>query len=92
MITIKLSADNPLVLSFDGEVLEVFRLSSSNRVHISLINNLELKTDKKGAHSLDINAIGGYVLQGNAVDENAFPKITKLIAEVQKAKAGFKFD
>jgi hypothetical protein len=69
-------------LSFDGEVLEVFRLSSSNRIHISLISSLELKTDKKGKHSLDINAAGGYVLQGNAVDENAFPKITRLIDEV----------
>ena len=92
MMTMKPAKDVPLVLSFDGEVLDVFRLSESVRVHISLLDNLDLKTDKKGQHTLDINKAGGYTMQGILVDEDAVDKVTKLIAEVQKAKAQFKFD
>ncbi len=92
MITIKPAAELPLVLSFDGSVLEVFKLSSSSRVHASLIESLELKTDKKGKHALDINVTGSYVINVNTVDEGAVPKVTRLIEEVQKAKAGFRFD
>jgi hypothetical protein len=47
MITIKPAEQLPLVLSFDGRVLEVFRQSGSERYHINLIEALELKTDKK---------------------------------------------
>ena len=91
-MTIRLAEHYRLVLAFDGTVLEVFRHSSSERVHVSLIDNLELKTDKKGKHTLDINAAGGYTMQGNAVDEPSCPKVGRLIAEVQKAKAAFRFD
>ncbi len=78
MITIKPAREVPLVLSFDGEVLDVFRLSESVRVHISLIENLELKTDKKGKRTLDINKVSAYTMQGLAVDEDAVPKVTRL--------------
>ena len=92
MIAIKLSADFPLVLTFDGTVLELFEDVESNRIHISWIDKLQLKTDKKGMHTLDINTYGDSSLEGNEVDEKAFPKVTQLIAEVQKAKAEFQFD
>jgi len=92
MTTIKPAKDLPLLLAFEGDVLEVFRLSSSERVHASLIDNLELKTDKKGKHTLDINKVSGYTTQGIAVDEEAVSKVTQLIAEVHKAKAEVRFD
>jgi hypothetical protein len=34
---------------------------------------------------------GGYDI-GNVVDENAVAKVTQLIAEIERAKAAFKFD
>ncbi len=90
--TIKLAEDFPLVLSFDGKVLELFQDVSSNRIHVTWIQSLQLKTDKKGKHTLDINALGDSNLLGNPVDESSFGKVTDLIAEVDKAKSGFKFD
>ena len=92
MVTIKLAEDFPLVLSFDGNVLEVFQDIESNRIHISWIDKIQLKTDKKGKHSLDIYTYGDSSLEGNEVDEKAFPKVTQLVADIQKAKAEFKFD
>ncbi len=92
MTTIKLAEDFPLVLTFDGRVLEVFQDISSNRIHVSWIESLQLKTDKKGKHTLDINTLGDSGLQGNAVDEATLAKVNSLIAEVQKAKSAFKFD
>ncbi len=90
--TIKLSEDFPLVLTFDGKVLEVFQDDSSNRIHVTWIKSLELKADKKGKHTLDISTMGDSSLEGNEVDEAAVAKVNGLIAEVQKAKAAFKFD
>jgi hypothetical protein len=92
MVAIKLAADFPLVLTFDGSVLELFEDVESNRIHISWIDKMELKTDKKGKHSLDIHTFGDSSLEGNEVDENAFPKVARLIADVQKAKVEFRFD
>ena len=57
-----------------------------------MIENLQLNTDKKGKHSLDIS-VGRLVgLDANEVDETSFPKVALLIAQVQKAKAAFQFD
>ncbi len=92
MVTIKLAEEFPIVLSFDGKVLEVFQDTESNRIHVSWIDKLQLKTDKKGKHTLDIFTHGDSSLEGNEVDENAVPKVSQLIAEVEKAKAAFKFD
>ncbi len=92
MTTIKLAEKFPLVLSFDGKVLEAFQDISSNRIHVTWIESLQLQTDKKGKHTLDINTLGDSGLQGNEVDEEAVAKVNSLIAEVEKAKAAFKFD
>lgn len=92
MTTFKPSEDRPLVLSFDGKVLEVFRPGEGLRYHVSLIEKLELKTDKKGKHTLDINMVWSYSNRDNAVDDAAVGKVTDLIAEVEKAKAAFRFD
>ena len=92
MITIKPAEEYPLILTFDGTVLEVFRMSSSERMHVGLIESLELKTDKKGKHSLDIATAGSYSMQVNLVDDKALAQVNALIADIQKAKAAFKFD
>jgi len=92
MTTIRPAADRALVLSFEGDVLEVFRPGEGLRYHISLIKDFELKTDKKGQHTWDITMANSYSNSGNPVDENAVSKVTQLIAEVQKAKAAFRFD
>ncbi len=92
MTTIKLAEDFPLVLSFDGKVLEVFQDDSSNRIHVTWVKSLQLKADKKGRHTLDINTLGDSSLEGNEVDEGAVAKVNALIAEVERAKAAFKFD
>ena len=87
MVTIKLSEVGNLVLTFDGAVLEIFRYQ---RLHVTMIDNIQLMTDKHGHHKLRIDAPGGF--PDNDVDEAAFPKVTKVVAEVQKAKAEFRFD
>lgn len=92
MTTFKPAADRPLILSFDGKVLEVFRPGEGLRYHVSLIEKLELKTDKKGNHTLDINMVWSYSNRDNVVDESAVAKVTSLIAEIEKAKAAFRFD
>ncbi len=92
MTTIKLSEDFPLVLSFDGKVLELFQDTSSNRIHVTWIKKMELKADKKGKHTLDITAVGDGGLEGNEVDESVVARVNALIAEVEQAKAGFRFE
>ncbi len=91
MTTIKLSEDFPLVLTFDGEVLELFQDVTSNRIHVTWIKKMELKTDKKGKHTLDISTRGDSGLEGNEVDEAAAEGVKALIAEVEQARAGFRF-
>ena len=92
MVTIKLSKDLPKVLSFDGAVLELFQDISSRRIHVSLLGNMQLSTDKKGKHTLEIDAVANGGLDVYETDEEAFPKVALLIAQVQKAKAAFQFD
>ncbi|MCL4528860.1 MAG: hypothetical protein M1282_05555 [Chloroflexi bacterium] len=89
MTTIRLSKKELGVLSFKDNVLELF---GSWRYHVSQITKLELKTDKKGNHTLDMYAEGDNYDLGNVVDEDAFPKVSQLITDVQKAQAEFKFD
>ena len=85
MTTIKIS--DGAILKFDGEILEVF---PNWRIHIAQLSKFELVTDHSGRHTLSIaSLVSGKDMQ---VDENAAPKVTRLIAEVQKAKTEFKFD
>ena len=92
MITIKFSKSDELkVLTFDGNVLELFyQDDDSDRVHITLLEGIELKTDKKGKHSIVISHYDDDT--SYTVDDNEVPAITNLIAEVGRAKATFQFD
>ena len=87
MVTVKLSEGTNTILTFDDAVLKIFRYQ---RLHVAMIDNIQLLTDKHGNHKLRIDAPGGF--PDLEVDEGAFPKVTKIIADVQKAKAEFKFD
>ncbi len=52
MTTIKLSEDGT-VLTFDGNVLEVFYSGDSDhRIHVTWLERIEIKTDRKGKHSI----------------------------------------
>ena len=92
MTSIKLSESDPTVLTFDGNVLEVFYISSY-RIHITSVGKIELKTDKKGKHSIVIRDTDRLRYNDEfSVDENVLPKVTNLIAEIERAKAAFQFD
>ena len=80
MTTIQPAADRALVLSFEGDVLEAFRPGEGIRYHVSLLEKLEVNTDKKGKHTLDIHAANLYSYNDIPVDEGAVAKLTKLMA------------
>ena len=90
MITGKLYATANEILTFDGQVLEVFHGTNSQRIHIAQIKSVELSTDRKGNHELRVTTIVGtipYIL----VDGNGLAKANEVIAEIQEAMATFKF-
>lgn len=92
MVTIKLSEDPTALVAFDGAALELFQDVSSCRTHVSLLTNMQLKTDKKGRHSLEITTVDDGEADEYEVDANAYPKVALLIAQVEKAKGAFRFD
>ena len=91
MTTIKLSQAEELVLTFDGNVLELFS-DRSHRIHVTWFERIEIKKDLLGLHSIVIHYTGGLYTNPCSLDENAIPKVTSLIAEIERAKAAFQFD
>jgi len=90
MTTIKLSEKTNGVLSFDGTVLEV---CSYYRIHVAQVQSIQMNADRKGHHELLIESPSCSPTRFfTEVDENAFPKMTQLVAEVQMAKSAFRFD
>jgi hypothetical protein len=92
MTTIKPAKSDPVVPSFDGSVFEKFRMSSSERFHVTLIRTLEVKTHKKENRSLAITTDGGYSATVDHLDEESIPAINSLIAEIETARQQFTFD
>ena len=94
MIAIKLSVSENRVLTFDGNVLELFYVgwSDSNRYHVTFLDRLELKIDRRGNHSIVIHLTDDITTAGYPVDENVVPIVTNLIAEIESAKTAFQFD
>ena len=87
MVAIRLHENYRSVMAFDGEVLEFYL---DRRIHISQITNIQLLTDRHGNHKLRLEIPGGF---GDLdVDEKAFPKVTKVITDLLKAKAEFRFE
>ena len=85
MTASKPAANLPVMLSLEGDVLEIFQGLHSDGAHVALIDSIELQTDKKGVHRLVVTTHGG--AYGTLVDEEAVAKVTKLIADVVKARA-----
>jgi hypothetical protein len=90
MTTLKLSEKTNAILSFDGAVFEVY---SYYRVHVAQIESIKINTDRKGQSEIVIESPSAtHTRFFTPVDEQAVPKLNQLIFEIQKAKAGFKFD
>jgi hypothetical protein len=83
------------VLTFDGEVLEVFDaiLSPKHpRIHISHIDGMEIETDRKGKHKLVTKVAYGFLFSDFAVEDAQLASVNQLIDQVREAKAAFRFD
>ncbi len=83
------------VVTFDGEVLEFFSanaLTRNPRIHISHIDSLHIETDRKGQHKLVTKLAYGFVWPELPVQEVQLAAVNALIAEVEKAKATFRFN
>ena len=77
------------VLTFDGEVLEVFHGDRSQRIHVAHIESILINTDRNENHTLRVNTYGGdYV--SLPFNQELLLKVNELITEVQKAKVSFK--
>ena len=78
------------ILTFDGEVIEVFYGTKSTRVHIGHLEKIQVITDRKGKQELHIETKFGAVPYmpfepALAHDVNAF------VAEVRNAITTFHF-
>jgi len=87
MIELQLnSGPRKTILSFDGNVLEYFSLMSqegSARFHVGHFKSIELTTDKKGKHWLEVQTEARPL--NSEVDDQALAKTKDLVAAVQKA-------
>jgi len=83
------------VLTFDGEVLEVFDSILSPRhprIHISHIDSMQIETDRKGKHKLVTKVAYGFLFRDFAVEDDQLASVNRLIDQVREAKAAFRFD
>ncbi|HVU09875.1 MAG TPA: hypothetical protein VHD90_01305 [Phototrophicaceae bacterium] len=83
------------VLTFDGEVLEIFDSIMSpkhSRIHISHIESMDIQTDRKGKHKLVTTLAYGFVFPEYPVNDAQVASVNRLIAQVREAKASFRFD
>ena len=75
-----------LIVSFGDNVLEYFSLMStegSARYHAGHFKSVEITTDKKGAHTLEVKLETRTL--ASEIGEQALPKARELVAAVQKA-------
>jgi hypothetical protein len=88
MLRINFANINQL-LTFDGEVIEVFYGTKSARVHIAHVKGIEIYTDKKGRQELRVNTLFGPLTYMPFEPQDA-GKVNELAAEVQTVMAAFK--
>jgi hypothetical protein len=82
------------VVTFDGEVLELFSanaLTRNPRIHISHIETMRVDTDRKGQHKLVTKLAYGFVWPEFSAQENQLEQTKALIAAVEEAKATLQF-
>ncbi len=83
-------ADLDQILTFDGEVLEVFYGTKSARVHIAHLENIEVTTDRKGKQELHIETKFGAVPY-MPLEPALANLVNELVTEVRNAMATFRF-
>lgn len=89
MIKVKISEATPIILTFDGEVLECFfDEGGSKRFHVAHIKGIQLDANNKGKHLLTIKLKSDQVFLW--VDEDALANVNLLLGPLQKAIASFK--
>ena len=86
---LKVFPESRAVVTFDGEVLEVFKDEHSVRLYVIFITGIEVVTDRNGNHELHVEEALGH-LPYLPFNPELLPKVNELTAEVQKAKASFK--
>jgi hypothetical protein len=83
-------ADLDQILTFDGEVLEVFYGTKSARVHIGHLTSIEVVTDRQGKQELHIETKFGAVPY-MPLESSFVPQVNELVMEVRRALAAFRF-
>jgi len=78
------------ILTFDGEVLEVFYGAKSTRVHVGHIQSIAVTTDRKGKQELHIETKFGAVPY-MSLEPSLVGKVNELVFEVRNALATFRF-
>ena len=92
MISVKPAEGYPHIITFDGEVLELFtrHREACQRIHIGHIRGVQLDPDGRGNYKLSIRWIGD-ALPDFHVDAAQQTKTSELVAAVKQALASFKF-
>ena len=83
------------IVTFDGEVLELFSanaLTRNPRIHIGHIESMRVDMDRKGQHKLIAKLAYGFNWPEFSVQDNQVEGTKALIAAVEAAKAGLRFD
>jgi hypothetical protein len=76
------------ILTFDGEVVEVFYGTQSVRVHIAHVKGAEIYTDRKGAQELRLNTLFGPITY-MPFEPSVAERVKELVAEIQRIKETF---
>ena len=84
MIIFRTSDATHDILTWDGQVLEHFGGESSRRVHVGVLTNIAVNTNRHNTHELTLKTVVGSVLS-ILIDEKGLAKANELVAEVQKA-------
>ena len=80
------------IVAFDGRILEIFHTlweGKTRRYHPAMIAEIQVQTDKKGAHTLSIKAQNG-VRETLIVESSALASVQELVAQVQQAMANYR--
>ncbi len=83
-------SDLDQILTFDGEVIEVFYGTKSARVHIGHLEKIEVTTDRKGDQELHIETKFG-AIPYMPFEPALASEVHSLVVEVQNATATFHF-
>lgn len=80
-----------VLAAFDGRVLEFFSYSmpESGRYHVATFTGVEIKTDKKGRHTLEVGLSSGHS-KFQEIDDKALERARELASAIQQAMAAYR--